>query len=293
MGRLGCIYRYVNLMNGKGYTGWTTNFSKRKKEHERINGAAPAFHKAIAKYGIENFRCDILEYNTPIERESFWIATFGDYGNGYNLDEGGKGNIGYKWTAQQRQKHSQRMQGENAPNFGKKFSKEHRQNISESLSGENSPMFGKTGERCHNFGKKLSAEHRQKISQATTGKNNPMYGKEFSKDHRQNISKTLKGKYCGEKHPMYGRKHKPESKQKMSEACSGEKNHRFGKTGEKHNSTRPEYMQAKWFFFLQLPPRMDIREKRQRLYKAFDYIDYRVLWRWSNKWKQELENNNP
>ena len=88
---LGVIYRYVNLINDKGYTGWTTDFDKRQKAHKRMDGRSPAFHNAIAKYGIDNFRCDILEHNALIERECFWIATFGDFGNGYNLTEGGYG----------------------------------------------------------------------------------------------------------------------------------------------------------------------------------------------------------
>ena len=62
---------------------------------------------------------------------------------------------------------------------------------------------------------------------------------------RENVSKSLKGKYCGEKssmygrtgekHPMYGKKHTEEARRKMSENShhlSGEKHPMYGRTGE-------------------------------------------------------------
>jgi hypothetical protein len=39
--------------------------------------------------------------------------------------------------------------------------------------------------------------------------------------HKENISNSLKGKYCSENNPMYGKHHSEEAKQKMSEARKG------------------------------------------------------------------------
>ena len=139
-----------------------------------------------------------------------------------------------------------------------------------------------------------------------------MYGKEFSEDHRQKISESLKGKNCGENNPMYGKagekhhfygsKHTLESLQKMSESkkglklspetihkISGENNHMHGKTGENSPNARPEHAEARWFFFLSLSADMDIKEKRTQFIKAFPQIPKDTLSKWFRKWQRELE----
>lgn len=64
-----------------------------------------------------------------------------------------------------------------------------------------------------------SKDTRMKISIALTGENNPMYGKEFSTQHKERLSKSLKGRIVSE-----------ETKSKMSNAQRGENNYWFGKT---------------------------------------------------------------
>ena len=58
-----------------------------------------------------------------------------------------------------------------------------------------------------------------------------MYGKHLSKEHKQKISESLKGKNIGENHPMYGKHLSKEHKQKLSEKLSGENNPMYGKKG--------------------------------------------------------------
>jgi group I intron endonuclease len=95
-------------------------------------------------------------------------------------------------------------------------------------------------------GGRLSAEARAKMSQSKLGNQNTK-GNTLSVEHRENISKGLKGKTDGEKNGMYGRRLTPEHRQalsethkgkpksakqrsKMSQAQRGEKNHNYGKT---------------------------------------------------------------
>lgn len=96
------IYQYTNLINNKKYVGQTNNIDRRIREH-KSNSFNPKsvnynniIHKAIRKYGYENFKIDILEtldgnYNDANEREKYWIKEQKSLinENGYNVIEGG------------------------------------------------------------------------------------------------------------------------------------------------------------------------------------------------------------
>ena len=54
------IYTATNKINGKIYVGKTYNFEKRKQEHiYDIDNDIP-FHRALKKYGIENFELKMI-----------------------------------------------------------------------------------------------------------------------------------------------------------------------------------------------------------------------------------------
>lgn len=109
-------------------------------------------------------------------------------------------------------------------------------------------------------------DKRQIVSKKLLASNNPNYGKHFSKEHREKISASNKGKQHftddkkknisiaskklwqhsefrdkqfannsffkdkhGANHPFYGRHHSDESKKKMSESHSGENHPNYGK----------------------------------------------------------------
>lgn len=55
------------------------------------------------------------------------------------------------------------------------------------------------------------------------GKNHHFYGKQLTKEHKNNISKGLKGKFKGENNPFYGKKHSKESLLKISKVHKGKK----------------------------------------------------------------------
>ncbi len=58
-------------------------------------------------------------------------------------------------------------------------------------------------------------EGRQKIAEAKLGSNNPNSGG-LSPEHREKISRTMRGTRRGENNPMYNRRHTYESRRKMS-----------------------------------------------------------------------------
>lgn len=104
---MGYIYCITNLINGKQYVGKTVHtIEKRFQEHYRDSRKTRCknrpIYNAIKKYGIENFKIDILEYveNNYIleEKEIYWIKKLDTYGkNGYNASKGGDGKILYNY----------------------------------------------------------------------------------------------------------------------------------------------------------------------------------------------------
>jgi group I intron endonuclease len=183
---LGRIYLITNLVDGKKYVGQTVQNGKRRfNTHKRAafkyQSRLP-IHRAIRKYGIDNFKYEILEECDSIhslnEAESKWISELKTFGSeGYNCTTGGEGFI---------------------------VSDKTRQKISKARLGMN-----------------LSEEWCQAISDSMKGESNPFYGKHHSAETISQIKKTLAGKMAGEKNPFYGKQHSEESKKKLSESLKG------------------------------------------------------------------------
>ena len=72
---MNAIYQYVNKINGHMYIGLSKDPEKRFKRHlsssfnEKDRDYNLPIHKAIRKYGIENFEFNILEDNLKDEKE--------------------------------------------------------------------------------------------------------------------------------------------------------------------------------------------------------------------------------
>lgn len=98
------IYVATNKINGKKYVGKTYNFEKRKREHlYDINDDIP-FHRALKKYGFENFEWKIIDRAETekeiIEKEIVWIKELNTCihatnSNGYNITIGGEGGVSW------------------------------------------------------------------------------------------------------------------------------------------------------------------------------------------------------
>lgn len=94
------IYLITNLINGKQYVGQTIKgYLKRWESHctyanrNKTDRQSPQLiDKVIDKYGVENFKIELLEI-VPIEqkdeKEQYYIQKYDTYNNGYNLTIGG------------------------------------------------------------------------------------------------------------------------------------------------------------------------------------------------------------
>lgn len=117
------IYKITNIINNKSYIGQSINLKRRLNQHlslwnnPRIN---KYLYSAISKYGIENFKIDILEIFTMElteklkdllnSSEIYYISKFKSFGDaGYNETKGGESNIGVFHTKAVRLKISQSL----------------------------------------------------------------------------------------------------------------------------------------------------------------------------------------
>lgn len=89
----GYVYKTTNLVNNKIYVGQ----HKGNNFDSNYIGSGLLLRKAINKYGIENFKCEIIQYcdtkNNLDEKEKYWINFFQSYKRkiGYNISLGGQG----------------------------------------------------------------------------------------------------------------------------------------------------------------------------------------------------------
>lgn len=89
------IYKITNNLNGKFYIGKSVNIWNRWRQHRCAKDNAP-IHRAMKKYGKDNFSLEILEQCSKEEldlKEKQWIAFYDGYYNinCYNATMGGDG----------------------------------------------------------------------------------------------------------------------------------------------------------------------------------------------------------
>jgi group I intron endonuclease len=163
------VYLITNTINEKLYVGKSNNPNKRWNAHKQTARSGPAdtkysyLHKAIKKYGSDNFMLEIIdsfpneELAFAAERNciTFYLMTGFKL---YNLTAGGEGSSGYKHSAESKKKFS----GENNPNFGKPMSGLRKERFKFSAKGSAHPLFGRA----------VSEETKNKISTIKTNSPN-------------------------------------------------------------------------------------------------------------------------
>jgi group I intron endonuclease len=171
------VYKITNLINLKSYVGITDNFHCRWQEHQRasLKDDKPLY-RAIRKYGIENFKFEILCFapDDPeilFELEIFFVANQNTYisdGWGYNLNRGGGGN--FKPSSYTRSKMSmarKEWHKTHGANFkGGHHTDEWKKNISLKMRGN-----------TYSLGRRHTEEARKKMSDAKIGNKGTVTGK--------------------------------------------------------------------------------------------------------------------
>jgi len=248
------IYKITNLINGKIYIGYTKkSLEERLKQHSKYKTDA---HRnmpiviAIKKYGIENFKIELIEESQDddyihYEREVFWIKELKSQNPkiGYNIANGGDGgdtlshhpdldnikNImkkaskhrkGWHHSEEVKKQLSKRFKGviRYIPNEQQKLK------MSERMRGENNP----------NFGKKMSEERKEFMHEVNS---NNYYWNNGIKNRRAKEcpgegwirgmlvteeSKKLRSKvHKGQPSAFKGKKHTEEAKEKLSKSHKG------------------------------------------------------------------------
>lgn len=214
---IGRIYLVTCELTGKWYFGQTIkSIQSRFNEHFRSaqRGSDHKFHRAIRKYGEENFLVEkVLTVSAPTKEklkakldflEKHFIQKFDTRRNGYNSTDGGESKLGYVTSEETKRKIRFAQLGERGNRFGKKHSSEVIEKLRKMNLGERNPMFGrKLSEETrrkmsesHRISAQLeSPEQRKKRGDSMRGKPGINRGKKFSQEVRLKMSNSHKLRY--------------------------------------------------------------------------------------------------
>lgn len=160
------IYKITNKINGKVYIGQTVRTLKQRWKDHRSEAKdckrGRAIHKAIRKYGVENFTVEQIDVATCQEelneKERYWIEFYDSMNRnkGYNLTNGGDS---FKMAESVKVKISEFAKtriGEKNPRYGVPMGLENRLKIS-------AVNKLRTGEKNSFYGKHHTEETKQKM----------------------------------------------------------------------------------------------------------------------------------
>ncbi len=207
------IYKITNLINNKLYVGQS---SKTINESESYFGSGKIIRRSIEKYGIENFKKEILckcDSKEELDvKEMYWIEKLNSMiPIGYNLTSGGGGVVGYKHTDKAIIKiskssaelwTSQEYRDKILPTRKTQWTDERKLCQSKQMGGSQNYMYGRThSEETKdkiseaNTGNTWSDERKLKYGQEHTGENNTFYGKTHTKETREKLSEIAKNRF--------------------------------------------------------------------------------------------------
>lgn len=112
------IYKATCLLNNKSYIGQTSKpLARRQNQHNRsaIDKSNFAFHRAIRKYGFDNFKWEVLKTDLDQDQANFYeIDLIKSLKPDYNMTIGGKGIAGFKHSNKTKNKISKANIGKNS-----------------------------------------------------------------------------------------------------------------------------------------------------------------------------------
>lgn len=192
----GIIYKYTSP-SGKSYIGQTVREKVRMQRHKRaaLNGSLCTFHKAIRKYGFENFKYEVLftiDNDDKIRvkqklnfMERYYIRKYDSYNNGYNMTLGGDGGSGTKHIEEYKQMMSERMK-KNNPSYN--MTDEWKQHIGDAQRGK-----AKSDEFKRLQSERMKKNNPMKNPESVQKSRDAKIGKHLSEEHKQKISSSNKG----------------------------------------------------------------------------------------------------
>jgi group I intron endonuclease len=182
------IYKSTNIINGKVYIGFDSNFPNRKNVHKSASKKQNyKFYRAIRKHGWDNFVWEIIYQSKDKEHtlkimEPYFINEYNSFYAGYNSTFGGDGTFGLILSDSAKKLISEKNK------IPKPQTEQHTRNIALGL---------RKYYDC-NPGKPCSEETKLKISLALTGVPRP-----FTDEHKLNLkchennTTTIECQYCG------------------------------------------------------------------------------------------------
>lgn len=234
------LYRITNIINNKVYIGQSNKEKDRWRQHKYF-GKNPEktgqyIHRAMAKYGIDNFIYEVIAVCTTEEYanelETILIAQYNsrDKQYGYNLAPGGDS----PWN--------RGLPKEMQPMYGKTQSDSFKQKMSTIHSGKTYQHSDEWKQNMSSImkGRKLSDDWKQKISISNKGKiksndtiekmSQSHKNKKMSEDTKSKISKANIGKLKSN-----------ETKLRMSKSMSGENSYRTNLSWDIIDKIREDY----------------------------------------------------
>jgi group I intron endonuclease len=198
---IGYIYCATCLTTGKLYFGQTIRLVEERWERhiqESRSGSNYKFHRAIRKYGEENFLVEeVLTVSAPTKDalkakldyiEIRLIRKFDTFRNGYNMTLGGEGQFGRIFSEESRRKMSESAKKRCTDKFRKEKSmlmnklRENKSFVKKQCAASKIALLNPEVQKKLGIGRRgrpFSKEHRRKIGQAVSGERNGMYSRKI------------------------------------------------------------------------------------------------------------------
>lgn len=183
----GYIYKTTNLINNKIYIG------QHKSDIFDITyyGSGKLLKNSINKYGLDNFKCEILKECFNKDEldyyEIFFIKQFNSTNKevGYNITTGGYGCRGYIFSKEDREKIGSKSRENNLKRDKTIYDKVSKKHIGKKMmnNGKEQHWINQENiEEMKNLGWTIGSCKRR--NRDYSGKNNTMYGKSAVKDRK-------------------------------------------------------------------------------------------------------------